>query len=78
MKYNVTWHDQVRHLSNVCFVGSYLCFERGLITAGACFTLMGEILLAPSAMKQKSWSTVIMGSVFGVLALGTLTRTLLV
>lgn len=77
MKYQTTWHDQVRHLSNVCFVGSYLFFERGMVISGACCTLLGETLLAPSAIKHRSYSTVVVGAVFWFLALGTLGRSLL-
>jgi hypothetical protein len=72
MKYQTTWQDHVRHLSNVCFVCSYLFFERGMVIPGACCTLLGETLLAPSAIKQKAWSTVAIGSVFFFLAIGTL------
>jgi hypothetical protein len=76
MKYKTDWRDVIRHLSNLCFVGSYLFFERGMIAPAACCTIAGEIMLAPSALKQKSWSTVIVGGLFFVLALGTLSRTL--
>ena len=44
---------------------------------GACFTLLGESLLAPSALKHRSWSTVLVGGIFLTLALGTLSRGLL-
>lgn len=77
MKYETTWHDTARHIANACFIGSYLCLSNGLLVAGSLFTLVGESLLAPSALKQRSWSTVIVGGIFLTLALGTLTRCLL-
>jgi hypothetical protein len=77
MKYETTWHDHVRHLSNLVFICSYLCLERGFVIQGATLTIVGETLLAPSAIKQRSWSTVLVGGVFLVLALGTVTRLLL-
>lgn len=73
-RYQTTWHDQLRHFSNLAFIGSYLFFEHGMVVPAACCTLMGETLLAPSAIKQKSWSTITVGSVFLMLALGTLTK----
>ena len=76
MKYKTTWQDSIRHLSNLCFVGSYLFFERSMIIPAACCTLAGELMLAPSAIKQRSWSTVVVGGLFFVLALGTLSRSL--
>lgn len=77
MSYKTDWRDNLRHVSNFCFIGSYLCFERGHVLAGACFTLVGESLLAPSALKQKSWSTIMVGSIFLVLALSTIARVIL-
>ena len=77
MKYETDWRDTARHFSNLCFVGSYLFFERGMAVQGACCTLLGEMLLAPSAMKQRAWSTVALGSLFFVLAIGTISRSLL-
>ena len=76
MKYQTDWRDTFRHFSNVCFVGSYLFFERGLVLQGACCTVVGEMFLAPSAIKHRSWSTVIVGGLFLVLALGTISRSL--
>ena len=77
MKYKTDWRDAIRHLSNFCFVGSYLFFERSMIIPAACCTLVGELMLAPSAIKQRSWSTLIVGGLFFVLALGTLSTGLL-
>ncbi len=77
MKYDTDWRDQLRHFANFAFVGSYLFFERGMLVPGACCTLTGELLLAPSAWKHKSWSTIVVGGLFFTLALGTLSRTLL-
>lgn len=74
--YETTWHDTCRHFSNLAFIGSYLFFERGMLVYGACCTLTGEALLAPSALKQKAWSTVLLGAIFTVLAIGTLSRSL--
>ena len=76
MKYETDFRDTLRHFSNLCFVGSYLFFERGDVVPGACCTLIGEILLAPSAVKQRAWSTVALGSLFFVLAIGTISRSL--
>lgn len=75
--YKTDWRDTLRHFSNLAFVGSYLFFERGMILPGACCTVTGELLLAPSAIKHRSWSTVVVGGVFLALALGTITRSLL-
>ena len=77
MKYQTDWRDTARHVANACFIGSYLCLSNGFLEAGSLFTLVGESLLAPSALKQRSWSTVIVGGIFLALALGTLTRCLL-
>lgn len=74
MKYQTDYRDTLRHFSNVAFVGSYLFFEQGMVLPGACCTITGELLLAPSAIKHRSWSTVVVGGVFLVLALGTLSR----
>jgi hypothetical membrane protein len=76
MKYQTDWRDTLRHFSNFCFIGSYLFFERGMVLQGALCTVTGEMLLAPSAIKHRSWSTVIVGGVFLFLALGTITRSL--
>ena len=76
MKYQTDWRDQLRHFSNLAFVGSYMFFERGMVVPGACCTLTGEILLAPSAIKHRSWSTVAVGTVFFVMAIGTISRSL--
>ena len=35
---------------------------------GSLFTIVGESLLAPSALKQRSWSTLLVCSVFLTLA----------
>jgi len=77
MKYQTDWRDGARHLANACFIGSWLCLSHGLLVGGSLFTLMGESLLAPSALKQRSWSTLIVGGIFLTLALGTLSRSLL-
>jgi hypothetical protein len=77
MKYQTDWRDTARHVANACFIGSYLCLSNGLLVAGSLFTLVGESLLAPSALKQRSWSTVVVGGIFLALALGTLARCLL-
>ena len=70
--YKTDWRDTIRHFSNIAFVCSYLFFERGLVVAGAFCTVTGEILLAPSAIKHRSWSTVLVGCVFLALALRTI------
>lgn len=77
LNYKTDWRDNARHVANACFIGSYLCLTNGLLVAGSLFTIVGESLLAPSALKQRSWSTVIVGGIFLVLALGTLSRSLL-
>ena len=75
--YETDWRDTVRHYSNLCFIISYVCLEHAFLIAGASFTIAGELLLAPSAFKHRSWSTVAVGVVFLVLAIGTITRSLL-
>lgn len=77
MNYQTTWHDNARHIANACFIGSWLCLSHNLLVAGSLFTLVGELLLAPSALKQRSWSTLLVGGIFLTLALGTLFRGLL-
>ena len=77
MKYETDWKDQARHIANACFIGSYVCLTNGMLISGSLFTILGESLLAPSALKQRSWSTVLVGGVFLFLALSTLTRELL-
>lgn len=74
--YKTDYRDTLRHFSNLAFVGSYLFFERGMVLPGACCTVAGEILLAPSAIKHRSWSTVAVGAVFLALAVGTISRSL--
>ena len=74
MNYQTDWRDTLRHLSNLLFISSYLCLERGFTVQGACFSIAGEFLLAPSAIKQRSWSTILVGGIFLVLALGTVVR----
>ena len=76
MRYETDWRDQCRHFSNLCFIGSYLFFERSMAVEGAVCTLIGEMLLAPSALKQRAWSTVALGGLFFVLAIGTISRSL--
>ena len=75
--YKTDWRDNLRHVANVFFVCSYLCLERGHLVVGAMCTFAGETMLAPSAIKHRSWSTVAVGAMFMVLALATLTRSLL-
>ena len=75
--YKTDWRDTLRHVSNFGFIGSYLCLERGFLVAGALFTITSELLLAPSALKHRSWSTLLVGGIFLTLALGTLARSLL-
>lgn len=75
--YETDWRDTLRHFANFGFIGSYVCLERGYLVAGALFTIASELALAPSALKHKSWSTLLVGGVFLALALGTLTRALL-
>ena len=77
MSYNTDWRDNLRHVSNFGFIGSYLCLERGYLVAGALFTICSELLLAPSALKHKSWSTLLVGGLFLALACGTLARSFL-
>ena len=77
MNYACDWRDRLRHLSNALFVLSYLCFERHLVLMGAAATLAAESCLMPSAIKQRSWSTYLVGGVFIMLSLGTLTKGLI-
>jgi hypothetical protein len=72
--YKADWRDWLRHLANVCFIGSYLSFERGCIVVAACCTLSGEILLMPSAFKHGSWSTILVCILFIVLAAVTICK----
>ena len=64
MKYQTDWRDGFRHLSNLFFVLSYLNFENGHVVLAASCTLKGEVLLAPSAIKHRSWSTVASSALF--------------
>lgn len=73
-KYNLTWQDHIRHIANFCFVASYICLVNGLMISGSLFTIVGEFLLAPSALKQRSWSTLIVCSIFLAIATHTLAR----
>ena len=75
--YKTDWRDRIRHLANFCFVGSYLCLTHGNLLVGSLFTLLGESLLAPSALKHRSWSTLLVGGIFLALALSTIVRVLL-
>ena len=75
--YKTTWHDTARHVANACFIGSYLCLTNGMLVAGSLFTIAGESLLAPSALKQRSWSTLLVCSIFLTIAVSTIARTLL-
>lgn len=75
--YKTDWRDTLRHVANFCFIGSYLCLSNGMLISGSLFTLVGESMLAPSALKHKSWSTVLVGGIFLFLALSTLYRELL-
>lgn len=77
MSYQSDWRDTARHLANACFVGSYLSMTRGMLISGALFTIVGELLLAPSAFKHRSWSTVFVGGLFLLIALSTLATGLL-
>ena len=77
MKYKEDWRDHVRHVANACFVGSYICLTNGMMILGSLFTIIGESLLAPSALKQRSWSTLLVCSVFLTLAFVTIARSLL-
>lgn len=77
MKYKTDWRDTLRHIANFCFVGSYICLSNSALVLGSLFTLVGETMLAPSALKHKSWSTVIVGGIFLIMALATLQRELL-
>ena len=70
--YKTDWRDGIRHLSNIFFVFSYLNFENGHVMFAATCTLIGEMLLAPSAIKHRSWSTVASSALFLGLALSTL------
>ena len=74
MKYKTDWRDFLRHIANFCFVGSYLCLSSSMLVPGSLFTLVGESLLAPSAIKHRSWSTVFVGALFFVIASLTLAR----
>ena len=75
--YKTDYRDALRNIANIAFVCSYLCFERGMVLPGALCTVTGELLLAPSAIKHRSWSTVAVSSVFLALAVGTISRSLL-
>lgn len=75
--YDTDWRDTLRHIANFCFIGSYLCLSNGALVFGSLFTLVGESMLAPSALKHRSWSTVLVGGIFLALALHTLYRELL-
>lgn len=76
-RYRETWQDYLRHVANLFFVLSFVNFENGrVMTASAC-TLAGELLLAPSALKHRSWSTVATGALFIGLALSAIGRGLL-
>ena len=77
MSYKTDWRDNLRHWSNLAFIGSYLFFENGHVVPAAFCTLAGETLLAPSAIKHRSWTTVAMGGIFLVLAAGTILRSAL-
>ena len=77
VKYQTDWRDGFRHLANLFFVLCYLNFENGHVVVAASCTLIGELLLAPSAIKHRSWSTVASSALFLGLALSTLTRTFL-
>ena len=77
MSYRVCWRDRLRHVANFCFIVTYICFENGRVVPGAIFTLLGETLLIPSAIKHKSWSTWLVAGVFIAMSLGTLGRNLL-
>ena len=74
MSYQTTWHDQLRHFANLAFICSYLFFENGHVVPAAFCTLTGETLLAPSAIKHRSWTTVAVGGVFMLLSLGTIVK----
>ena len=74
--YKVDWRDHVRHIANACFIGSYLCLTNGMLVVGSLFTIVGESLLAPSALKQRSWSTLLVCSIFLTIAVGTIARSL--
>lgn len=72
MNYKSDWRDNARHFANACFVGSYVSLTHGLLVAGSLCTIVGELLLAPSALKHRSWSTVLVSGIFLFLALSTL------
>ena len=76
-KYKTDIRDELRHVANFGFIGSYLCLERGHLIAGALFTIVAESLLFPSALKHRSWSTLLVGGIFLCLALATLSSSLL-
>ena len=75
--YQIDWRDHARHFANAAFVVSYICLTNGMLLVGSCFTLLGESLLAPSALKHRSWSTLLVGGIFLTLALATIARVLL-
>jgi len=76
-KYQETWQDHLRHVANLFFVLSFVNFEHGRVMIASACTLAGELLLAPSALKHRSWSTVATGALFVGLALSALGRGLL-
>lgn len=73
-KYQETWQDYLRHVANLFFVLSFVNFEHGNVMVASACTLTGELLLAPSALKHRSWSTVATGALFIGLALSALGR----
>lgn len=74
MKYKTDWRDELRHVANFGFIGCYLAMERGHLAVGAVFTIVSELLLLPSALRHRSWSTILVGAIFLALACGTLSR----
>ena len=73
-RYRETWQDYLRHVANLFFVLSFVNFEHGNVMVASACTLTGELLLAPSAIKHRSWSTVATGALFIGLALSALGR----
>ena len=76
MKYRTDWRDSLRHVCNLFAVAAYICFEHGHVLAAAVCTLLAEVLLTPSAIKHRSWSTMMSSMLFLGLALGTISRSL--
>ena len=75
--YKEDWRHCARHWCNGFAVMAYIFFEHGQVLPAAVCTLVAEILLAPSAMKHRSWSTLMSSTLFLGLSISTIARTVL-